>query len=582
MVISKCVVGDQSNDCAHLYAILLALQLTPANCALHIHSSSEYLINSLTYWAPRHAKTGWACTNSDLLSAIALWIASRPAPVKLFKVKSHSVSLHLDKVTQLAKSPCDLPLPHLGGVDDLSCTPPPPHFCPPPNSLTQPKLSTNLEPRSPPSRQPTGTASHNASFGQLNAHGRSLRHLLQMAMRDRIVEASVSPAAFWKLYKKLYQECFRSGKVPTAWLITLLSALPKHGRDLSCPDNYCAIALESYFLKFGTLIVLHKLTKAAEDGNLIPASQNGFHTGHRTHNNTFILRSLIECARSRDISNVFPLTNHNALWNRLEDLGLTGMYYNWLCNLYRDMCYRLVQGDNVSEDFEAGSGVLMGDPASPLLWNLYLSSFQLASHADNMTIDGTTISHLEHADDMLEEWCFNNFLSLSPSKSEVMIFGDLCNTLAHLRQTDLIAYICGLSTSSTSPFIFTVNSCLLKLTDKFKYVGTTFCSTERDIFTHLYDEKANAATISSHGILSTEHLVGWGRIPPHSAKTLYTALIDCHLIFGCEIALDVTNTGIQKLEKVQNGFLRLILGLSRSSPLPPLFTETGIHPLPAR
>ncbi|KAF5341589.1 hypothetical protein D9758_014049 [Tetrapyrgos nigripes] len=96
---SKRVVGDQSNSRAHLYALLLALQLASANRALHIHSSSEYLINSLTYWAPCHAKTGWACANSDLLSAIALWIASRPAPVKLFKVKSHSISLHLNKVS---------------------------------------------------------------------------------------------------------------------------------------------------------------------------------------------------------------------------------------------------------------------------------------------------------------------------------------------------------------------------------------------------------------------------------------------------------------------------------------------------
>ncbi|KAF5363150.1 hypothetical protein D9758_008367 [Tetrapyrgos nigripes] len=252
----------------------------------------------------------------------------------------------------------------------------------------------------------------------------------------------------------------------------------------------------------------------------------------------------------------------------------------------------------VSEDFEAGSGVLMGDPASPLLWNLYLSTFQLSSHPDDMTIDGTTISHLEHADDMviisrsaaglqhhlnqLEEWCFHNFLALSPSKSEVMIFGNLHMTLGRLRQIDPIAYICGLPTTSTTPYVFTINGTPLKLTDNFKYVGVMFCSTERDIFARLYDEKAKAATISSHGILGTERLVGRDRIPPSSTKTLYTVLVDCHLIFGCEIALDTTNTGIQKLEKVQNGFLSRNLGLSRSSPLPPLFTETGIRPLPAR
>ncbi|KAF5349818.1 hypothetical protein D9758_010233 [Tetrapyrgos nigripes] len=209
---------------------------------------------------------------------------------------------------------------------------------------------------------------------------------------------------------RLYQECFRTGEVPTSWLTTLLSALPKHGKDLSDANNYRAIALESCFLKFATLLVLHKLTKAAEHGNLIPPSQNGFCTGHCTHNNTFILCSLIESACAQkdtlfvtfvDISNAFPSTNHNALWNRLEDLGLTGIYYDWLCNLYCDMRYHIVQGENASEDFEAGSGVLMGDPASPLLWNLYLSTFSLNPDSDDCILNGTQISHLEHANNMV-------------------------------------------------------------------------------------------------------------------------------------------------------------------------------------
>ncbi|KAF5311562.1 hypothetical protein D9758_019093 [Tetrapyrgos nigripes] len=157
---------------------------------------------------------------------------------------------------------------------------------------------------------------------------------------------------------RLYHECFQTGKVPTPWLITLLSALPKCGKDLSDPNNYRAIALKSCFLKFSTLIVLHKLTMAAEEGNLIPPSQNGFCTGHRTHNNAFVLRSLLECAHDQneilyvafvDISNAFPSTNHNTLWNWLNDLGLTSMYYDWLQNVYCDMRYRLVQGDCVSD-----------------------------------------------------------------------------------------------------------------------------------------------------------------------------------------------------------------------------------------
>ncbi|KAF5331289.1 hypothetical protein D9758_018494 [Tetrapyrgos nigripes] len=266
------------------------------------------------------------------------------------------------------------------------------------NSLQTTVPLTSIPPLSTSStHSPTGLPSE-----RKNARGRSLRHRLQTVMRDHIVEASASPAAFWKLYKKLhypilppplislhdllncfkpclnppdplsahfnaerleqqnehahhrswssapsifpclnaevsvadieavkaylslhphsstcsiddlsyslilnldnsdlcrlYRDCFHTGSVPSRWLVTLLSALPKRRKNLSDPNNYRAITLESCLLKFGTLIVLHKLTKATEDGNLIPPSQNGFHAGHRTHNNTFVLRSLIECA----------------------------------------------------------------------------------------------------------------------------------------------------------------------------------------------------------------------------------------------------------------------------------------------
>ncbi|KAF5336625.1 hypothetical protein D9758_015930 [Tetrapyrgos nigripes] len=249
------------------------------------------------------------------------------------------------------------------------------------------------------------------------------------------------------------------------------------------------------------------------------------------------------------------------------------------------MCYRLVLGDEVSEDFEAGSGVLMGDPASPMLWNLYLSTFSLPPHKDDLTIDGITFSHLEHADDMviisqsaiglqhhldaLQLWCYDNFLSLSPSKSGYDLWG--CpskRNLVHCRYCQS----CRLYHPTN----------LLKLTDKFKCVGILFCSVDRDIFSVNYAKKVNAATVSVHGILGTECLVGQGRIPPKSAKELYTALVNCHLIFGCEVVLDITDSAIHLLEEVQHHFWCQILGLSKNSILTPLFTETVIRPIRVR
>ncbi|KAF5345768.1 hypothetical protein D9758_011866 [Tetrapyrgos nigripes] len=543
---------------AKVYAVLLALQLTPPDCALFLYLTSESLIHSLTYGAPGHVKCSWTGTGAhgDLFKCIALEIAICSAPVKFIKLISNSANNHQIEATTLAKAGCQLPFVIMGDEsNDLSLTPPGPHFIPPPHSRIQPKMSTNLcWPSSPlPTKHPLSSA--------CSCHGRAFRCSLQTTMQDRIIEASVSPAAFWKLYKKLCYPTTPPPQVPTAWLITLLSALPKRGKNLTDANNYCPIALESCFLKFSTLLVLQKLTSAAESGNLLPPSQNGFHSGHRTNNNTFILRSLIEHACSNNeilfvafvnISNAFPSTNHNVLWNCLEDLRLTGIYYDWLQNLYTNMCYRLILGDEVSEDFEAGSGVLMGDPASPMLWNLYLSTFSLPPHEDDLTIDDMVIISrstigLQHHLNALQLWCYDNFLSLSPSKSEVMIFGDV-----HPREIWSIATIVGLVDPITQP-IFLVNGHVLKLTDKFKYV------VDRDIFSVNYAEKANTATVSVHGILSTECLIGQGCIPPKSVKELYTALVDCHLIFGCEVVLDITDSAIHLLEEVQHHFWCQIL-----------------------
>ncbi|KAJ7308601.1 hypothetical protein DFH08DRAFT_823887 [Mycena albidolilacea] len=70
-----------------------------------------------------------------------------------------------------------------------------------------------------------------------------------------------------------------------------------------------------------------------------------------------------------------------------------------------------------------------------------------------------------------------------------------------------------------------------------------------------------------------------GCLPPPQGIQLYMARIDPHLTFGCEVALDVTNTHVSKLEDVQNEFLRRLLGLHRHSVLAVLFSEAGVIPL---
>lgn len=64
-----------------------------------------------------------------------------------------------------------------------------------------------------------------------------------------------------------------------------------------------------------------------------------------------------------------------------------------------------------------------------------------------------------------------------------------------------------------------------------------------------------------------------------AARSLYVAQVDPHLTYATEVCLDVDDHRLRPLENIQRNFLRRALGLSATSPIVVLFTETGLQPL---
>jgi len=63
------------------------------------------------------------------------------------------------------------------------------------------------------------------------------------------------------------------------------------------------------------------------------------------------------------------------------------------------MKYIILHDGQLSEEFSALAGVLIGDPLSPTLWNIFLSTFPLPKDPSDASLFGCVISHLEHADE---------------------------------------------------------------------------------------------------------------------------------------------------------------------------------------
>ncbi|EPS95417.1 hypothetical protein FOMPIDRAFT_1085762, partial [Fomitopsis schrenkii] len=248
--------------------------------------------------------------------------------------------------------------------------------------------------------------------------------------------------------------------------------------------------------------------------------------------------------------------------------------FDWLRVLYARLRYVVHHDGHASDLFRALAGILIGDPASPILWNLFLSDLAMRQHVDDSTLAGVSVSHLEQADDIvvfstsmaavqsklndLMTWCSLNFAYINAIKTKYMVFGP-----RNVHDGDLC-----------------VNGRQIDLVDSYTYVGICFSTAGPDIFAQHTAERAAAARRTANVCLSIETYVA--QLPPWAALTLYQSHIDPHLIYGCEVVLDARKDSPTPLVRVQHTYLRRVLGLTSRSRTSVLFTETGVWPITYR
>jgi len=381
----------------------------------------------------------------------------------------------------------------------------------------------------------------------------------------------------------LLNECLKTRSIPNAWNSTLVGGVPKKGKDRRKPDGYRPVALESCILRFLTLLIHLRFTDVMAENDILPPSQNGFRAGFRTNNNCFVLRTLVDKAFAEghplyvafvDISNAFPSTSHAVLWETLYDYGMTGVFFDWLRVLYATMTYHVSVNGQISKEFRSLCGVLAGDPLSPTLWNIFLSTFRLDIDEDDVNLIHRFVSHLEHADDMaiissspeglqrhldqLHSWCTAHFLQVNAAKSAVMIFGTLPSLFPDIR----------------------MGGEAVPIVSQWTYIGVVFESTRGNIFQAYYEKISRTAMSSFQAMMcGLERYTGRHKVPIRVAKQLYTALVDCHLIAGADICPDACTAPLAELERIQIACLRRVLGLSNHCFRAFLFTETGLLPI---
>ncbi|KAK4527526.1 hypothetical protein GAYE_SCF41G5449 [Galdieria yellowstonensis] len=183
---------------------------------------------------------------------------------------------------------------------------------------------------------------------------------------------------------RLLNWIFQSGKILSSWNSSLLISIPKKG-DLKDMNNYRGISLISTIVKLLSAIVTNRIRYAVEKDNVLVREQAGFRTREECAAQVI---ALVECVQRRwnkemrptyacfiDLRKAFDRVPHEALFRKLESLGIRGRCLEFYRGLYRSSWTQVSSriSDTLSPAFPFCRGVRQGDPSSPLLFDLFIN-----------------------------------------------------------------------------------------------------------------------------------------------------------------------------------------------------------------
>ncbi|KZV88986.1 hypothetical protein EXIGLDRAFT_587321, partial [Exidia glandulosa HHB12029] len=242
--------------------------------------------------------------------------------------------------------------------------------------------------------------------------------------------------------------------------------------------------------------------------------------------------------------------------------------------IYDNMSYVVRGKGGYAAPFSSNIGVLIGDPASPIMWNLFFADFCLPPRADDIRLAGMPISHLEHADDVIvfsttPEGLQSHLHSLAAWGTGAFVTINVDKTWA-LEAGGASAY----------DVFLHLNNRRVTFETHAKYVGMHMSSTNPRLFHAHYEQQSLKARTASAMCYAVESLTG--SLPLPMITVIYKGRVDPHLIAGHDVCPDAVSSDVLHLETVQRAFLRRMLGLGPRSCLSPLFSETGIWPIRVR
>ncbi len=178
-----------------------------------------------------------------------------------------------------------------------------------------------------------------------------------------------------KLLTHLFNICMREHMIPTVWSLGVINPIPKSpNNDPRIPLNYRGISLLSVPGKLYTAAISHRLSNYLETNKLLTDEQNGFRPNRSCLDHIYALHNICSNRKNLkadtfltfiDYQKAFDFVNHNFLYHKLLNIGITGDIYHAIKSIYKEPKSCVQLNGTLSDWFHVHAGVRQGDSLSP-------------------------------------------------------------------------------------------------------------------------------------------------------------------------------------------------------------------------
>eukprot|EP01060_Flectonema_neradi_P037212 TRINITY_DN741_c0_g1_i4.p1 TRINITY_DN741_c0_g1~~TRINITY_DN741_c0_g1_i4.p1 ORF type:complete len:1222 (+),score=65.98 TRINITY_DN741_c0_g1_i4:1817-5482(+) len=245
---------------------------------------------------------------------------------------------------------------------------------------------------------------------------------------------------------QIVNKSWAEGVVPKNWKEGVIRPVHKPGKPKHEMDSYRPITLTSFVGKIAERMIYDRLSNWLTCNEKLSSIQSGFRRGRNTCEQVSILLDAISRSGNAGQSSVmvafdftaaFDRINHRILIDKMRRMGIPTQYIKWVTHFLSNREARVYVNGTFSGYRKVRRGVPQGSILGPLLYILYVDDLcrlidvdwaTSALYADDTAVvtTGTPREATRNAQnmiDMVAQWCAQNDMLLSTSKTCVMCCG---------------------------------------------------------------------------------------------------------------------------------------------------------------